>query len=230
MTIGVIAAFLQYARRFFRPIQDLSEKYNLLQGASASSERIFRLLDTRAGDRGPGAPRPALAPARRDRVPERLVPLRSRPEPTWTPAGPLKSRRPPVRPPTATGSSRRQLPDPRRAGNAGRGRRDRGGKVDAHQPADAVLRAAAGRDPVDGVPISAGAVNEAAASGSASCSRTSSCSARTSASTSLWAAPDMSDERGRARRERVGADRFVRRLPAGYRAAAGRARHLSLRR
>lgn len=46
MTVGVVAAFLQYARRFFRPIQDLSEKYNLLQGAVASSERIFRLLDT----------------------------------------------------------------------------------------------------------------------------------------------------------------------------------------
>ena len=46
LTVGVIAAFLQYARRFFRPIQDLSEKYNILQGAMASSERIFQLLDT----------------------------------------------------------------------------------------------------------------------------------------------------------------------------------------
>jgi len=45
ISIGVIAAFLQYARRFFRPIQDLAEKYNILQGAMASSERIFRLLD-----------------------------------------------------------------------------------------------------------------------------------------------------------------------------------------
>lgn len=45
MTVGVIAAFLQYARRFFRPIQDLSEKYNLLQAAMASSERVFQLLD-----------------------------------------------------------------------------------------------------------------------------------------------------------------------------------------
>jgi ATP-binding cassette subfamily B protein len=45
VTIGVIAAFLQYGRRFFRPIQDLSEKYNILQSAMASSERIFRLLD-----------------------------------------------------------------------------------------------------------------------------------------------------------------------------------------
>ena len=45
VTVGVVAAFLQYARRFFRPIQDLSEKYNLLQAAMASSERVFRLLD-----------------------------------------------------------------------------------------------------------------------------------------------------------------------------------------
>jgi ATP-binding cassette, subfamily B, multidrug efflux pump len=45
VTVGVIAAFLQYARRFFRPIQDLSEKYNLLQAAMASSERVFKLLD-----------------------------------------------------------------------------------------------------------------------------------------------------------------------------------------
>ncbi len=45
VTLGTIAAFLQYAQRFFRPIQDLSEKYNILQGAMASSERIFRLLD-----------------------------------------------------------------------------------------------------------------------------------------------------------------------------------------
>lgn len=45
LTAGVLVAFLLYARRFFRPIQDLSEKYNLLQGAMASSERIFKLLD-----------------------------------------------------------------------------------------------------------------------------------------------------------------------------------------
>jgi ATP-binding cassette subfamily B multidrug efflux pump len=45
-SVGTVALFLQYARRFFRPIQDLSEKYNMLQGAMASSERIFTLLDT----------------------------------------------------------------------------------------------------------------------------------------------------------------------------------------
>ena len=48
MTVGAVFAFLLYARRFFRPIQDLSEKYNMLQGAMASSERIFSLLDTPA--------------------------------------------------------------------------------------------------------------------------------------------------------------------------------------
>jgi len=44
-SIGVLAAFIQYAQRFFRPIQDFSEKYNILQSAMASSERIFKLLD-----------------------------------------------------------------------------------------------------------------------------------------------------------------------------------------
>ncbi len=61
LTIGVIAAFLQYARRFFRPIQDLSEKYNILQGAMASSERIFQLLDESPGIEDPL--RPAELPA-----------------------------------------------------------------------------------------------------------------------------------------------------------------------
>src|ERR1700757_1059754 len=45
-TIGILVAFMQYAQRFFRPIQDLSDKYNSLQSAMASSERIFKLLDT----------------------------------------------------------------------------------------------------------------------------------------------------------------------------------------
>jgi ATP-binding cassette subfamily B protein len=57
MTIGTIAAFLQYARRFFRPIQDLSEKYNVLQNAMASSERVFRLLDLEPDIREPAEPR-----------------------------------------------------------------------------------------------------------------------------------------------------------------------------
>ncbi len=46
LTLGILVAFLQYGLRFFRPIQDLSEKYNILQSAMAASERIFTLLDT----------------------------------------------------------------------------------------------------------------------------------------------------------------------------------------
>ncbi|MPY88527.1 MAG: ATP-binding cassette domain-containing protein [Luteitalea sp.] len=45
VTLGTLVAFLQYARRFFQPISDLAEKFNLLQSAMASSERIFALLD-----------------------------------------------------------------------------------------------------------------------------------------------------------------------------------------
>src|ERR1700732_4667366 len=45
-SLGVLVAFMQYAQRFFRPIMDFSEKYNILQSAMAASERIFKLLDT----------------------------------------------------------------------------------------------------------------------------------------------------------------------------------------
>ena len=43
---AILVAFFQYGLRFFRPIQDLSEKYNILQSAMAASERVFKLLDT----------------------------------------------------------------------------------------------------------------------------------------------------------------------------------------
>jgi ATP-binding cassette subfamily B protein len=46
VTIGVLAMFIQYSQRFWRPIQDLSDKYNILQAAMAACERIFKLMDT----------------------------------------------------------------------------------------------------------------------------------------------------------------------------------------
>jgi ATP-binding cassette, subfamily B, multidrug efflux pump len=46
LTLGAVVAFVQYSERFYRPISDLSEKFNTLQNAMASSERIFKLLDT----------------------------------------------------------------------------------------------------------------------------------------------------------------------------------------
>jgi ATP-binding cassette subfamily B multidrug efflux pump len=62
VTLGTLVAFIQYTQRFFRPIQDLSEKFNILQGAMAASERIFQLLDTPVTIIGAGAGRPAHLP------------------------------------------------------------------------------------------------------------------------------------------------------------------------
>ncbi|HSE49701.1 MAG TPA: ABC transporter ATP-binding protein [Terriglobales bacterium] len=62
--IGILVGFMQYAQRFFRPIQDLSEKYNILQSAMASSERIFKLLDTPAAIVSPAQPRQPEGPGR----------------------------------------------------------------------------------------------------------------------------------------------------------------------
>ena len=56
LTVGTLAAFIQLSRRFFQPLQDLSEKVNLLQGAMASSERIFQLLDEPVTVAEPAAP------------------------------------------------------------------------------------------------------------------------------------------------------------------------------
>jgi ATP-binding cassette, subfamily B, multidrug efflux pump len=54
--IGVVVAFFQYGLRFFRPIQDLSEKYNIMQSAMAAAERVFKLLDTPALIQSPAKP------------------------------------------------------------------------------------------------------------------------------------------------------------------------------
>jgi ATP-binding cassette subfamily B multidrug efflux pump len=61
LSLGALVAFIQYSERFWRPISDLSEKFNILQSAMAASERIFTLLD---------APPQVVAPARPTRLPE----------------------------------------------------------------------------------------------------------------------------------------------------------------
>jgi ATP-binding cassette subfamily B protein len=58
VTLGLLVAMLQYTERFFRPIQDLAEKYNILQAAMASSERIFRVLDEPVTVQDPPSPVP----------------------------------------------------------------------------------------------------------------------------------------------------------------------------
>ena len=62
LTLGVLVAFLQYSARFYRPISDMSEKFNVLQSAMASSERIFTLLDTPVSVVSPAQPVTPAAP------------------------------------------------------------------------------------------------------------------------------------------------------------------------
>src|ERR1700678_2061200 len=64
MTLGVLVAFMQYAQRFFRPIQDLSEKYNILQSAMAAGERVFKLLDTKVEVTSPAITKRPQGPGR----------------------------------------------------------------------------------------------------------------------------------------------------------------------
>ena len=63
LTLGALVAFLQYSQRFFRPISDMSEKFNVLQSAMASSERIFKLLDEPVAIASPAEPARRRAPA-----------------------------------------------------------------------------------------------------------------------------------------------------------------------
>jgi ATP-binding cassette subfamily B protein len=63
-SLGVLIAFTQYAMRFFRPIMDFSEKYNILQSAMAASERIFKMLDTPVEVVSPAAPKKPEGPGR----------------------------------------------------------------------------------------------------------------------------------------------------------------------
>jgi ATP-binding cassette subfamily B multidrug efflux pump len=74
VTVGVLVAFIQYAQRFFRPIQELSDKYNILQAAMAAAERVFRLLDQHPNIVSPAEPvTPAASGPARGRIEFRNV-------------------------------------------------------------------------------------------------------------------------------------------------------------
>ena len=64
LTVGTLAAFIQLTRRFFQPLQDLSEKYNIIQSAMASSEQVFRLLDEPVTVAEPASPTALPRPSR----------------------------------------------------------------------------------------------------------------------------------------------------------------------
>jgi ATP-binding cassette, subfamily B, multidrug efflux pump len=136
MTIGTIAAFLQYARRFFRPIQDLSEKYNILQGAMASAERIFELLDREPAVRDAADPLRLPTPGA-GRIEFRNVWFRYEEEEEEEEERGTRGRRG-----RGLGAARRELRGG--AGSADRARgRDGCGQEHGDLAADALLRAAA---------------------------------------------------------------------------------------
>jgi len=68
LTLGALVAFIQYSQRFFRPISDMSEKFNVLQAAMASSERIFKLLDEPVAIQSPAHPKQRPTPAGRTEI------------------------------------------------------------------------------------------------------------------------------------------------------------------
>ncbi|HXW04031.1 MAG TPA: ABC transporter ATP-binding protein [Vicinamibacterales bacterium] len=74
LTVGSLVAFLLYSQRFFRPISDMSEKFNVLQAAMASSERVFKLLDTPVRIQTARSPEPAARELARTPSPERGSP------------------------------------------------------------------------------------------------------------------------------------------------------------
>ncbi len=128
LTLGALAAFLQYSQRFFRPISDMSEKFNVLQSAMASSERIFTLLDEPVSIASPTAPRQPRAAGQGGHIVFDHVSFAynepTGAEPDWV----LKDVSFEVKP----GRAHRDR------------RRDWLGQDDADQPAAAVLRRAAG--------------------------------------------------------------------------------------
>jgi ATP-binding cassette subfamily B protein len=159
LTVGILAAFIQLTRRFFQPLQDLAEKYNLLQSAMASSERIFRLMDTQPTVLEPVHPKRLARPFRGevvfedvwfryggDRVPGSEFRVAESDEATSN-APQKKSPRnsDPGTPHRQLGPQGRQLHGTP-GSDACHRRAHRGGEDHDHQPAAPFLRSAAGPD------------------------------------------------------------------------------------
>ncbi len=194
VTVGTIAAFLQYARRFFRPIQDMSEKYNILQGAMASSERIFGLLDTEPEIRDD--PQPLHLPERAEGAIEfRDVWFRYGEADPWVLKGVSFTARPGERVAIvgATGAGKSTIINL---------------LMRFYEPEKGEIL-------FDGVPIDRVPIRELRGRVGLVLQDVFLFSGEVSYNVRLGRA-DISDERIRQAAERVGADPFIRRLPGGY--------------
>jgi ATP-binding cassette subfamily B protein len=194
VTVGTIAAFLQYARRFFAPIQDMAEKFNILQGAMASSERIFALLDTEPEIRD--APDPLHLPAKAaGRIEFRDVWFRYGEGDPWVLKGVSFTARPGERVAIvgATGAGKSTIINL---------------LMRFYEPEKGEIL-------FDGVPIQRVPVRELRGRVGLVLQDVFLFSGEVSYNVRLGRA-DISDERIRRAAERVGADPFIRRLPGGY--------------
>ena len=199
VTVGVVAAFLQYTRRFFRPIQDLSEKYNLLQGAMAASERIFELLDTEPEVRDPDQPLRLPTPGRGE-IEFRDVWFRYGPDDEWV----------------LRGVSFRAAPGERVAIVGATG----AGKSTIINLLMRFYEPQRGQVLMDGVPIDRVRVDELRARISLVLQDVFLFSEDVRRNIRLGE-ERITDEQVRAAARRVGAERFIERLPGGYGQALG---------
>ena len=205
VSIGALVAFLQYAQRFYQPLADLSEKYNILQQAMASSERIFQLLDTPATIASPAAGLRARRGARHDRVRPRELRLRAG-EPVLRD---VSFRVEPGETVAVVGAHRRR-------------------QVDARQPPAALLRRRPRARCGSTASTSAGGTSSRSGARSAWCSRTSSCSPARSPATSGWARPGSTTSACSPPRATPRRSAFIERLPGRLRGRGARARRRAL--
>ena len=201
LSLGALAAFLQYSQRFFRPISDMSEKFNVLQSAMASSERIFKLLDEPVHIESPArrSARPDAARGRPDIVFENVwFAYNDDPrdaEPDWVLQGRL-----------VRGSTRA-------SGSASSARPDR-----ARRPRSTCCcvstTSSAGGSPSTASTF-ASSISTSCAACSAWCCRTCICSRVRSPTTSGWGTRRSPTSRFARRPRAVHADRFIDALPGG---------------
>ena len=203
LTLGALVAFLQYSQRFFRPISDMSEKFNVLQAAMASSERIFELLDEPVAIELAGAARRAARRRPRGHIVFDHVWF------AYNEASDCVLRDVPLR-----GAARASA-------SASSGRRERARRRSSTCCCGSTTSTAAASPST--ASTSASSTWPTCAGCSASSCRTCTCSRARSPTTSASATRRSTTSAVRRAAQAVHADAFIERLPGGYASAGGRA-------